>query len=45
MGKHIYPLRQWGAGDIDYEWQIPGVIFRLQKLGFTEDTTPYESSK
>ncbi len=42
MGQNIYPLKQWGAGDIDYEWQLPGVIFRLQKLGFTETATPYD---
>lgn len=42
MGQNIHPLKQWGAGDIDYEWQLPGVIFRLQKLGFTETATPYD---
>jgi hypothetical protein len=42
MGRNIYPLKQWGASDIDYEWQAPGVIYRLQKLGFTEDMTPYK---
>lgn len=41
MGQKIHPLKQWGAGDIDYEWQIPGVIHRLQKLGFSESSTPY----
>lgn len=45
MGQNIYPLKQWGAGDIDYEWQLPGVIFRLQKLGFSEITTPYDNLK
>ena len=42
MGRKIYPLKQWGAGDIDYQWQIPGVIYRLQALGFTETSTPYD---
>lgn len=42
MGRKIYPLRQWGAGDIDFEWQLPGVVFRLQKLGFSETETPYD---
>ena len=23
MGQKIYPLRQWGGLDVDYEWQIP----------------------
>ena len=45
MGRNIYPLKQWGAGDIDYEWQIPGVIYRLQKLGFTKTSTPYDELK
>lgn len=45
MGNNIYPLKQWGAGDIDFEWQLPGVVHRLQKLGFTETTTPYEQTK
>ena len=44
MGRKIYPLKQWGAGDIDYEWQIPGVNYRLQALGFTETSTPYDGS-
>jgi len=45
MGRKIYPLKQWGACDIDYEWQVPGVIYRLQKLGFTETITPYNEKK
>ena len=44
MGQKIYPLKQWGAGDIDYEWQIPGVTYRLHQLGFTETSTPYDES-
>ena len=42
MGRKIYPLKQWGACDMDYEWQIPGVIYRLKKLGFSETKTLYE---
>jgi len=42
MGRKIYPLKQWGGGDIDYEWQVPVVEFRLKKLGFTETSTPYD---
>ena len=44
MGQKIFPLKQWGAADIDYEWQVPGVIYRLQALGFTETSTPYDES-
>lgn len=45
MGQKIFPLKQWGAGDVDYEWQIPNVAFRLEKLGFSSDTTPYDKIK
>lgn len=31
MGQRIYPLKQWGGCDIDYEWQVPGVEFWLKK--------------
>jgi CMP-N-acetylneuraminic acid synthetase len=36
MGQHIYPLKQWGGCDVDYEWQIPGVKYWLKQHGFTE---------
>ena len=42
MGQKIYPLRQWGGCDVDYEWQLPGVEYWLRKHGFTETTTPYD---
>lgn len=31
MGKKIYPLKQWGGLDVDYEWQIPQVEYWLDK--------------
>jgi len=31
MGKNIYPLKQWGGCDIDYEWQVPMVEYWLKK--------------
>lgn len=31
MGKKIYPLKQWGGCDVDYEWQIPMVEYWLKK--------------
>jgi len=31
MGKKIYPLKQWGGLDVDYEWQIPQVEYWLKK--------------
>lgn len=41
MGQRIYPLKQWGGCDIDFEWQVPQVEFWLRKHGFTETMTPY----
>ncbi|TAN45257.1 MAG: cytidylyltransferase [Nitrospirae bacterium] len=34
MGQSIYPLKQWGGLDVDYEWQLPQVEFWLQQHGF-----------
>ena len=31
MGKNIYPLKQWGGFDVDYEWQIPALEYWLQQ--------------
>ena len=42
MGQRIYPLKQWGGCDVDYEWQIPQVEYWLRKHGFTETRTPYD---
>lgn len=33
MGRRIYPLKQWGGCDIDYDWQIPQVEFWLKAHG------------
>ncbi len=33
MGQKIWPLRQWGGLDVDYEWQIPLVEFWLKAHG------------
>lgn len=41
MGQKIYPLKQWGGCDVDYEWQIPLVEFWLKKHGFSENMAPY----
>lgn len=30
MGRKIYPLKQWGGCDVDYEWQIPMVEYWLK---------------
>ena len=31
MGQKIYPIKQWGGLDVDYEWQIPQVEYWLRK--------------
>ena len=33
MGQKIYPLKQWGGLDVDYEWQIPQVEYWLKIHG------------
>lgn len=35
MGQRIYPLKQWGGCDVDFEWQIPQVEFWLRAHGVT----------
>jgi len=42
MGQKIFPVKQWGGCDVDYEWQMPTVEYWLKKQGFTETATPYE---
>lgn len=41
MGQKIYPIKQWGGLDVDYEWQIPQAKFWLEKHGFSETKIPY----
>jgi hypothetical protein len=36
MGQKIFPLKQWGGLDVDFEWQIPQVEYWLKKRGFDE---------
>lgn len=42
MGQKIYPLKQWGGCDVDFEWQIPGVEYWLKKHGFSDKKTRYD---
>lgn len=42
IGKRVYPLKQWGGLDVDYEWQVGQVEFWLKFHGFTETKTPYD---
>jgi hypothetical protein len=41
MGQKIYPLKQWGGLDVDYEWQLPQIEFWLKAHGFSEEKLPY----
>ena len=41
-GKNVYPIKQWGGLDIDYEWQVGQADYWLKKHGFTEEKTPYD---
>lgn len=41
MGQRIFPLKQWGGCDVDYEWQLPGVEYWLRQHGFSDTATPY----
>ena len=34
MGQKIYPLKQWGGLDVDYEWQMPLVEYWLREHGY-----------
>jgi len=45
MGRNIYPLYQEAGCDVDYEWQIPGVKFWLDRHGFSETRSPYDDLK
>lgn len=40
MGRRIYPLKQWGGLDVDYEWQVPQVEFWLKQHGFKGGRSP-----
>ena len=33
MGRRIFPIKQWGGLDVDYEWQLPQVEFWLKAHG------------
>lgn len=43
LGRNVYPIKQWGGLDIDYDWQVPIVEYWLKKHGFSRNKTPYES--
>lgn len=42
MGQRIYPLKQDGGLDVDFEWQIPMAEFWLKRHGVKEPTPEAE---
>jgi CMP-N-acetylneuraminic acid synthetase len=42
MGQKIYPIKQWGGLDIDYDWQLPQLEHWLRAHGFTNASTSTE---
>lgn len=36
LGKKILPLKMWGVGPIDFQWQIPSLEYWLKKHGFAD---------
>ncbi|MFH1310698.1 MAG: cytidylyltransferase [Candidatus Omnitrophota bacterium] len=41
MGRKIYPIKQWGGCDVDFQWQVPQVEFWLKENGFSENSLSY----
>ncbi|MGE0268313.1 MAG: cytidylyltransferase [Candidatus Omnitrophota bacterium] len=37
MGRRIFPVRNEGGCDVDYEWQVPQVLYWLKKNGVVKD--------
>jgi molybdopterin-guanine dinucleotide biosynthesis protein A len=42
LGQKIFPLKNWGGLDADFEWQVPQLEFWLKANGFSEKQTPYD---
>lgn len=36
LGRNVLPLKQWGAGPVDYHWQLPCLEYWLKKHGFSD---------
>ena len=45
MGQQIYPLKQWGGLDVDYEWQLPQAEFWLNAHGRGGSDRPEPTKK
>lgn len=42
LGKNILPLKMWGVGPIDFQWQIPSLEYWLKKHGFSDMSATLE---
>jgi hypothetical protein len=40
LGRNVFPLKQWGAKDVDYESDIPSTEYALKRLGFADEKKP-----
>lgn len=36
LGKRCLPLKKWGGGPVDYQWQIPSLEYWLKKHGYPD---------
>jgi hypothetical protein len=45
MGQKIWPLKQWGGLDVDYDWQIPAVEYWLKTNGLIPKSSAGEERK
>jgi hypothetical protein len=42
LGRNILPLKQWGGGPIDYQWQVPCLEYWLKKNGIVDASAHLE---
>lgn len=42
LGAKVLPVKQWGAGPIDYQWQIPSLEYWLKKHGVSDSSAGLE---
>jgi hypothetical protein len=42
LGRKVLPLKQWGGGPIDYQWQIPSLEYWLKKHGVSDSSAGME---
>jgi hypothetical protein len=42
LGKNVLPVKQWGAGPVDYKWQVPAAEYWLKHHGYSDISANYE---